>query len=238
MYTQSFKFHSSNGTIYCFYQDRVFISCMDKECSQELCSNRCNFKIMSRVVEEDIFAKFLRKDPAEKKVIANSIAHSHPHHLSGSSIRGHRPAAPGLTPAMLQRNPAVRRKMMAISNALDTCSQRSTSTSSCCTSPVPHMSERYFDALEVCTLECKDVKEKLSSSQYQDLLDLRDRRDRVLAQGLELAAARKRKAASCEREETAAQEEESDDDGGGGGHPLLLQPEKINVRAIARVPFR
>jgi hypothetical protein len=121
---------------------------------------------------------------------------------------------------------------MFLSSSFDTASQRSgCSTSSCGSTPaaasaVAHLSKEYFDRLEKCNLDCVDVVQKLSSAQYQALLDLRNHRDQVVTQARQSAQANIN---SGGQEECAAVVRNA---------PSVVQPQKINVREKARVPFR
>lgn len=49
---QGFKCHRSNGVVFCFQGDRVFVSCMDEDCRRGFEANGESFVIASRVLDE------------------------------------------------------------------------------------------------------------------------------------------------------------------------------------------
>ena len=51
---RNYKCHRSNGVVFCFHKDRVFVTCMDDECRSALTNNRHAYYVMGRVIEEDI----------------------------------------------------------------------------------------------------------------------------------------------------------------------------------------
>jgi hypothetical protein len=52
---QEYKCHKSNGVVFCFWNGRVFASCMDSECRRALSLQRSAYYVMARELEEDIF---------------------------------------------------------------------------------------------------------------------------------------------------------------------------------------
>lgn len=57
---KSYERHGSNGVLYCFYRDQVFVSCLKEECCRALRATRDSMRAMSRVLEECIFSEFGR----------------------------------------------------------------------------------------------------------------------------------------------------------------------------------
>ena len=214
---QNYKTHSSNGVVYCFFKDRVFITCMDEECRKELAHSRCCFKIMNRVLEEDIFARYLKRGGGRGKAGGggSGAGQQQQQHIkarvppamtaASATIKPRGLAAPGLTPSMLQDNPS--RRVFPGSACCDETNSQSSSSGSeshrACLS-----TEKYFDSLTQCNLDSVEVRNRLSRQQYQFLVDMKHRVDKLQTT---LPAA---------KDSTAA------------------QPEKINLRAISKVPSR
>jgi hypothetical protein len=197
---------------------------MDEECKKELGFNRCCFKIMNRVIEEDIFSRFLKKGARGHEGLPHVGACFQTHPANNHLRRGQSwgTAAPGLTPDMLQENPARRLGLLQSSRggSLSASNPSSPSSFGGAGASSSSLSERYFDELERCTLESEQVQRRLSQGQYQSLLDLKNSRDELVRYA---ASSRKRLGEE-----------------GGGITPMSAAPppEKINVRAISRVPSR
>jgi hypothetical protein len=55
-FVQRYHCHQRNCVIFCFFKDRVFITCMDDNCRRRLAAVRVSYYTMIRVLEEDVFA--------------------------------------------------------------------------------------------------------------------------------------------------------------------------------------
>lgn len=104
---QDFKCHSSNGVVFCFFEDRVFVTCMDKECESMLARHGQSYFLMSKLVEEQVFGKCQASTPGtgtkkQRGVLGDALMHRTGNNGAGALGRS------GLTPCMLQDNPALR----------------------------------------------------------------------------------------------------------------------------------
>jgi hypothetical protein len=115
--TQGYTCHRSNGVVFCFCGERVFVTCLDSDCKYALERNRYSYHLMSRVIEDDIFGT--RHKRAKGELVISTI---HQPLASLQHTAFHVPLSPsstsssssliigsGLDPAMLQDNPARRR---------------------------------------------------------------------------------------------------------------------------------
>lgn len=149
---------------------------MDDECKKELAHSRCCFKIMNRVLEEDIFSRYLKRGGGNNKG-NNSQLSDCGWGKGGASATVSNPrvlSAPGLTPSMLQENPN-RRAFFCGSDETNSQSSSGSAGHACL------MTERYFDHLHPCNLGSSEVKGKLSKRQYQVLVDLKATVDQLQA---------------------------------------------------------
>lgn len=55
---KAYERHGSNGVLYCFYRDQVFVSCLKEECCRVLRATRDSMRAMSRVLEECVFCEY------------------------------------------------------------------------------------------------------------------------------------------------------------------------------------
>jgi hypothetical protein len=58
---QGYKCHKSNGVVFCFFNGRVFASCMHHECRRVLSLNMKAYYVMSKELEEVIFSNDLQR---------------------------------------------------------------------------------------------------------------------------------------------------------------------------------
>jgi hypothetical protein len=58
---QGYKCHKSNGVVFCFFNGRVFASCMDHECRRVLSLNMKAYYVMSKELEDVIFSNDLQR---------------------------------------------------------------------------------------------------------------------------------------------------------------------------------
>lgn len=76
---QEYKCHKSNGVVFCFYENRVFASCMDQECRRALSFNMKSYYIMAKELEDEIFSTgniHANNTEQESSVIQNSSSHA------------------------------------------------------------------------------------------------------------------------------------------------------------------